>query len=81
MTKHVWHIITGHSNLLYAHCLEPDCKKELNRKEIECRVNATERLSAEDARQAVIVMEDWLVVDAPLLVRMKAYADTREGGT
>ena len=56
MDEHVWHIITGHSNLVYAHCLEPDCVKELNRKEIECRINAIERLKKHPIMRHVMIL-------------------------
>ena len=42
---HEWYIVTGHSRLIYASCLEPDCEAELDETEMTRRLNATERLS------------------------------------
>lgn len=41
---HEWYIVTGHSRLVYARCLEPDCTAELNEEEMTRRLNAADWL-------------------------------------
>ena len=79
MTEHVHEWELWGEEMGFYTCVDTRCPVVLDPKMVLARLNATERLSATDAKQAVIVMEDFLVPDAPLLKKMKSYADIREG--
>jgi hypothetical protein len=70
------------------YCTHPDCYRRLIWNDVESRLNATERLSAEQAGRAwaLIVTRDEVIKFGPLTDEaraiksgLKAYADTLEG--
>ena len=70
-----WYMCANPAGEIYAMCRDIRCHgKVLKRDEIESRLNATERLSAEDARYYGELSGITLIRDA-----MIAYADTLEG--
>ncbi len=76
MTEHVhqWHF-DAFGNGIIAICTLRDCDMELTLKEVGCRLNATEKLTAAQARGAHKVI-DFEGYDAPELL---AYAAALEG--
>jgi len=86
-----WVIRVELNGRIIAECNDPLCPGELDFLQISRRLNeyetlkrATERLSAEWARDAIVALEDILVEDAGIFGALQAYADILEpftGGT
>ena len=57
----------------------PDCNAELDTEEAEARLNATERLSAEDAKEAERFVPSWEVKHNQIKDALKDYANILEG--
>ena len=74
---HEWYIVTGHSRLIYASCLEPDCEAELDETEMTRRLNATERLNADQAKFMAIDGNGKLLKSD--VYRLMKYASALEG--
>ena len=80
MAEHVheWELsFHGMGQAFRCECKDPQCRKKLDYKEAETRINATERLSAKIARDV------WSVTDLPNLLTLeraalRAYADILE---
>ena len=69
---HVWMLATR-DGIFHAVCLVDPCDEVMQYSEIETRINATERLSAEYA------MNIWRVTHPSIGDSLKAYADILEG--
>ena len=65
-------------------CNVPGCGAQMDNEEMNARLNATERLSAEDARVAANDLQqsrqvNELLTDIETIVTLRAYADIRDG--
>ena len=60
-------------------CFHKGCTEQRNRAEAEARINATERLSAEDARRGANRIDLSGHSDLDVMVRLRSYADILEG--
>jgi len=74
--EHKWHIFEDSAD--GAFCVK-GCQGRLSREEVESRLNATERLSAEIVLQNIIIYGEGGFVTDQFLEACKAYADILEG--
>jgi len=60
-------------------CNVPGCGAQMDNEEMNARLNATERLSAEDAKEAERFVPSWEVKHNQIKDALKAYANILEG--
>jgi hypothetical protein len=71
---HEWHITPYGIK-----CFDPDCDEQMPSGEGDRRLNATDRLSAEDVKAMVFVSEHNESLSFNDICKLRVYADIREG--
>ncbi len=74
---HEWELIFKLDSFRRVRCKH--CPEQMLDYDIERRLNATERLSAEDARTMAFVSEHDELISSSGIRRLRAYADILEG--
>ncbi len=79
MPEHVHEWVFNDVRNAWAVCTDLDCGEKMGPLVIACRLNATERLSAEDAIAFIEHMQSEWQGHSPLAVMLEAYASALEG--
>ena len=82
MTEHVheWEVIfCADNSFRRVRCAITNCFEQMSDAEIECRLNATERLSAGDAREIAMCVSKACVPQCECSHNLQAYANILEG--